>query len=112
MLFKIICVENISAILSWQEKEEIIFYSFHHRTKYIYKLRTVLNTQYKYRSTLISVHLIFFPHFKPHSLLSQFFLMTILENFTLFPLHLILKQKWAPISMILNLFLATDLRIW
>ena len=65
MLFKIICVENISAILSLQEKEEIIFYSFHHRTKYIYKLRTVLNTQYKYRSTLISVHLIFFPHCKP-----------------------------------------------
>lgn len=58
MLFKITRVENISAMLSRQEKEEIIFYSFHHRTKYIYKLRAVLNTQYKYRITLINVHLI------------------------------------------------------
>ena len=62
MLFKIIHVENISAMLSRQEKEEIIFYSFCHRTKYIYKLRTVLNTQYKYRITLINVHLIPHPH--------------------------------------------------
>ena len=85
MLFKIICVENISAILSWQEKEEIIFYSFHYRTKYIYKLRTVLNTQYKYRSSLISVHLIFFPHCKPHSLLSLFFFDDYSREFHTFP---------------------------
>lgn len=47
-------------MLSWHEKEENILYSFHHRTKYIYKLRIVLSTQYKYRITLINVNLIIF----------------------------------------------------
>lgn len=84
-------------MLSWHEKEENILYSFHHRTKYIYKLRIVLSTQYKYRITLINVNLIIFSTISlTLSVPALFFLMTILENFRLFPLQLILKQKWAP----------------
>lgn len=103
----------MSTIFSWHEKEENILYSSSKKQKYIYKVRIVLSTQYKYVITLQSMSIGLLSHYNlTLGLLSQLFYFFddyfTSKNIRPFPLQLIFEHKSALTSMI-NLFLVTGL---